>query len=86
MAAARPYGFKSILLQTLFLDQLHDSSLLSLNSFFTAIYGIKISKKILDIKIISFSKAKFHESTYARKYTCFNQENYSQVEIIFVLV
>ena len=48
---------KSIFWETLFLDQLHDFSLLSLNSFFILIYEIKIfEKKFLDTKIIQSHK------------------------------
>ena len=54
-------ALKSILWEIIFLDQLHDFSLLSLN-FFTLIFEIQIyERKLLDTKkIIPFSKAHFY--------------------------
>ena len=46
MAAAWPYGFKSIFWETLFLDQLHDYSLLPSNSFLDPFMKSKFQKKI----------------------------------------
>ena len=49
-------ALKSILGETLFLNQLHDLSLLSLNSFLHPFLKSKFMKKFLSTKKISFSK------------------------------
>ena len=55
-----PLRLKSILWGTLFLNHLHDFSLLSWNSFLHPFLISKFIKKILDTKKIPFSKADFH--------------------------
>ena len=52
----RPLGIKSILWETLFLDQLHDFLLLS-SILFWRLFMKKNRKKIRDPKTISFSEA-----------------------------
>ena len=54
MIAARPYDFKTILWETLFLDQLHDFSLLSLNSLLYPFFRSKFMRKN------SMTPEKFH--------------------------
>ena len=56
IAAAWLYGFWIDFWETLFLDKLHNFSLLSLNSSSHPFLQPKFMKKILDTKNISFSK------------------------------
>ena len=58
-----PTALKSISSGTLFLNQLHDFSLISSNSFLHPFLKSKFAKKILDAKKISFSKADFYKAT-----------------------
>ena len=63
-------ALKSILWATLFLYQLHNFLLLSLNSFLHSFLKLKFMKKILDTKIIS--NADFHKPTYTCDPACFS--------------
>ena len=65
MAAARPYGLKIDFMRNPIFESAARFLVTILKFIFTAIYEIKIfEKKILDTKIISFSKAESHKSTY----------------------
>ena len=59
MAAVGHTALKSILWETLDLDQLHDFSLLSVNSFLQPFLKSKFKKKIPWHQKISFSKTDF---------------------------
>ena len=66
-----------------YLDQLHDFSFLSSNSFLHPFSNENFGKKFLEPKIISFSETDFYESTYTYNNTSFNQEINSKDELIF---
>ena len=55
-------GKKSILSETLFLDQLHNFSLVSLNLFLHSFLKSEFLKKIFVTKIMSFLKVDSHKS------------------------
>ena len=54
---------KSILWETVFLDQMHYFSLLPLNTFLQLFLKLKYMKKFLHTKKISFSNPDFHKPT-----------------------
>ena len=55
-------GIKSILRETLFLDQLHNFSLVSFNSFLHSFLKSELLKKFFVTKIMSFLKVDSHKS------------------------